>query len=149
MGLLKHAILPFFLVLHVYVAYLILIRPNGKREAIDLFGWPPKPGKKLQDQSFTIWEEHALAMLGGVQVMLGIGCLLGILQEKSHFRGILIVLELVYLVVGTYDAHQRNFPTSLPVVFIGLAVLGLVVHALEPGIFTQDNNTPKSKTKSR
>ena len=147
MGLLKHVIIPFFLALHVYVAYLLLIRPNGKRDAIELFGWPPKPGKKPQDQSFTLWEEHALALLGGVQVMLAMGCLLGILQEKSHFRGILIVLELVYLLIGTYDAHQRNIPTSIPVACIGLAVLGLIVHALEPGLFTQDNKQ-KAKPKS-
>ena len=141
MGLLKHVILPLFALLHGYVTFRILVQ-NDIKGSIELFQWPPKAGK---DQSLTLWEEHAIRILGGAHLAFFLACAFGVFLEHSHFRAIVALLELVYWVNGAYDATLKGFPCEVAYGLIGLTVVGLIAHAREPGLFTKD----KAKTKTK
>jgi hypothetical protein len=140
MGLLKHLAIPVFCVVHAYAIYTISISgdiPGG----IKTFQWPPKEGK---NQGLTLWEKHLFGMVAAAHASFFVVCLLGIFREHSHFRGIVAIMEATFWAVGSHNAVGLGFPYELSVGLAGLAVLGLIVHSLEPGLFTKD----KSKSKS-
>ena len=50
-------------------------------------------------------------------------------------------MEAIYMGGSTISAYKLDLPYYLPGSVALLAVIGLIVHANEPGIFTQDKNT--------
>jgi hypothetical protein len=136
MGLLKHIILPLFVVFHSVTVYLVF---SGQKELIPLLAqWPNA------DAPLSPLELHLLGALGGANLALVFNCLVGIFYENSHYRGMVALVELIVFASDWYDAYLTGFPTEALMVLTTLAAAGLLVHIMEPGIFTKD----KSKIKS-
>ena len=137
MGLLKHVVLPLFSILHAFVAVNLVI---GRKEYFvnEVLHYPASP-----HESLTQWEDHFLGIIAGVHMALLYGCLMGIFLEHGHYRAIIAAMELIYCLNGSYDAMRLGFPYGVPFAFTGLAAIGLVAHAFEPGFLTKD----KTKTK--
>jgi hypothetical protein len=135
MGLLKHAILPFFLALHGYALYR-WVRYEG---TIDRTLDAVVPWTLLLDTSSS-WmgtgaAAHAVLLVNGAA---------GVLREGAHYRGMAILLEIVYFGWELYDAWIKNSPTEVLVGIVAVAIVGASVHSMEPGIFAKDKNK-KSK----
>ena len=150
MGILKHAILPFFALLHGYVAYLILWG-NDRSKVVELFQWPPPPDS---DGSHVLsdWESHGLGLVGSLEVILTFACVMGVVREDSHFRGVVCIMEGLAWSIGAWDAHRLGFPVGFAAAMAGLAWVGLLVHSQEPGLLTKDHreeasSSQKAKTK--
>jgi hypothetical protein len=136
MGLLKHAILPLFVVFHSISVYLVF---SGQKELLpSLAQWPNA------DTPLSPLESHLIGATGSASLALGINCLVGIFYENSHFRGMAALLELVYFASDWYDAYLTGFPTETLMAMSIIAAVSLLVHIMEPGIFTKDKNKAKS-----
>ena len=136
MGILKHIVLPVLAVVHAFQAYKILI--DGKDSLPDFYGWPKS------SVSLTVRESHLMGIVLSISATLAINCFASIFLETAHYRGMAVLLEFVYFAIETYDAYTTGFPYEVKGVFAGIALVGLIFHAMEPGLFTKD----KSKTKS-
>jgi len=52
-----------------------------------------------------------------------------------------LIVETIYVAVDTYSAYRAGFKDAAGVyTMLGLSLLGLGVHAMEPGIFTKDKS---------
>ena len=55
------------------------------------------------------------------------------------------MLQMIFFTVDGYSYVRMGLPVpGVIYVIVGLGVVGLAVHAREPGIFTKDNTKPKS-----
>ena len=137
MGLLKHVIFPLFGILHLNTVVQILILNN--RDDLYLM-W----GRSQDDTSpYTKVELHLGAFVGGASVALLFGCIMAVLKEDSHFRGILLIMHVLLYLVDLYDSYKLETDGFVPLLVINAILLvSLLVHVNEPGIFT------KSKTES-
>jgi hypothetical protein len=142
MGLLKHIILPLFVVFHSVPVYLVFSGQKEVLPSLALAQWPPNADTDAPPLSPL--ESHLLGALGGAHLALVFNCLVGILYENSHYRGMVAVVELIFFAGVWYDAYLTGYPTEALMIVIIVAAAGLLVHVMEPGIFTKD----KSKTKS-
>jgi hypothetical protein len=136
MGLLKHFVLPFLAVVHAFQAYKILI--DGKDSLPSFYGWPES------STPLTVREGHLMGIVLSISATLAVNCFASIFLETAHYRGMATLLELIYFGTETYDAYTTGFPYEVKGSFAAVALMGLIVHAMEPGLFTKD----KSKTKS-
>lgn len=137
MGLLKHVVLPILAVGHAFQAYKILT--DGKEELPKFYNWPGA------DEPMTPRELHMMGMILSISLTLFVNCVAAILMENAHYRGMATLLELIFFGCEAYDAQKTGFPVSVKEVFAGVALLGLIVHSQEPGIFTKDKTKTKSK----
>ena len=136
MGLLKHIILPLFVVFHSVAVYFVF---SGQKEALpSLVQWPNA------DAPLSPLESHLLGALGGANLALAFNCLVGIFYENSHYRGMVAFVELIYFAGDWYDAYLTGFPTEALTGVTILAAASLLVHTMEPGIFTKDKSKAKS-----
>ena len=142
MGLLKHAILPVWCLLHAYVVYLMVVRKDIKA-AIELFDWPAKEG---DSQDLTLWEQHCFGIITGAHAAFLFGCIVGIFHEHSHFRAMIAAMELIFWSVGGYDAFNLGMPCAFAYVMAAFSVVGLIAHSREPGLFTVDKKKGKPKS---
>jgi hypothetical protein len=134
MGLLKHAILPVFALMHFSVC--VVLWTGGPMAVVKMFDWPPKEN----DEELTLWEEHAIGIIGALELTMTFGCVVGVVMENSHFRGVMVVMELICWGLGGYDAYRLGVPSAFAFSMAGLALIGLVVHSREPGLFTKDKS---------
>lgn len=136
MGLLKHFILPLFVVFHSVTVYLVF---SGQKELLPTIAqWPNA------DAPLSPLESHLLGALGGANLALELNCLVGIFYENSHYRGMVASVELIFFAGDWYDAHLTGFPTETLMIMTILAAAGLLIHVMEPGIFTKDKSKAKS-----
>jgi hypothetical protein len=135
MGLLKHFILPILAIAHAFQAYKIL--SDGKDSLPSFYGWPDDASP------LTSREQHLMGIVLSISVALAINCFISIFLETAHYRGMATLLEVVYFGLEAYDAYTLGFPFEVKGTFAGIALVGLVIHTMEPGIFTKD----KTKTK--
>ena len=137
MGILKHAVLPALTLYHAYVLATTLFL--GKHSYLPMvLGYN-------DDQSIDGLEAHLIGTIAGAHLMCIINNIVSVVQENSHYRGMAVTTQVVWLVVqwidyysatvGSKKQHQQ-FLTAI-VVF---SIFGLVVHVNEPGIFTKDKN---------
>jgi hypothetical protein len=136
MGILKHAVLPILAVGHAFQAYKIMA--DGKEALPKFYGWPGA------ESPMSPRELHMMGVILSISVTLLVNCVAGIFLENAHYRGMATLLELVFFSCELYDAQVTGFPTMVKAVFAAVALVGLVVHSMEPGVFTKD----KSKNKS-
>ena len=88
MGLLKHGVLPLFALFHA--AMLSLYFSGRLAEFPTLAKFPGHEDER------TAIEMHLMgAFMGSIMALL-FGCVIGIVQENSHFRGILTVMHLLF-----------------------------------------------------
>mmetsp|Transcript_29359 Transcript_29359/g.44445 ORF Transcript_29359/g.44445 Transcript_29359/m.44445 type:complete len:136 (+) Transcript_29359:639-1046(+) len=133
MGILKHAVLPLFAAVHAGIVGLYLSENLGwMKNYPDIYG--------AQSQI----ELHLLSIVAGSSLMMMFGCLIGILQEDSHFRGIIAVMNFGIFANEAYDSWFRDgFDPTLSTILTVIAGFGVIVHSNEPGFFTQDKAKKK------
>ena len=136
MGILKHIVLPALAVVHAFQAYKILT--DGKDSLPSFYGWPES------STPLTVREGHLMGIVLSISATLAINCFASIFLETAHYRGMAALLELIYFGTESYDAYTTGFPYEVKGSFAAIALVGLVLHAMEPGLFTKD----KAKTKS-
>lgn len=138
MGLLKHILLPLFGAIHVLSVYACL----------DLNRWGSMVGFPVTDDADfgSTRQLHMLGVLRGFNAAMAILCFLSIFGHDSsaQARGMVILSELLFYTFVTLDAYQLGMEGyAIPGAHALAALLGVVVHAMEPGLFTKD------KTKSK
>ena len=139
MGLLKHAILPLFVLVDLAFMHKLLIAQD-----IDFLAelWD----RDLKTFPATDLEIHFLHCCGGVCLVLAVNNIAAILIENSHYRGMAVLLHTLFFAVdgGSYIALGRS-ALGPPLFFVLVGVVGLIVHSMEPGVFTADKNSSKKK----
>ena len=137
MGLLKHVVLPLYALLDVSVIYKALIIEDINDMS---------PDSVLSTDQMTPVEQHFLHCLGGVGLMLLVNNVAAICVENSHYRGMAVLLNIIFFATDAYSYVKMGLevPTAVYVI-VGLGVIGLIVHANEPGIFTNDHDKKKTK----
>lgn len=135
MGLLKHAILPFFAIMHGMSTYMSFFADRS--EMPSAFGWPPN-SVETDGAALTLYEDYLFGILGCFHASFLVGCLVGVLFEHAHFRAVFAGMEAVMWGLGGINAVGLGFPHVACWVFAGMAVVGIGVQMKEPGIFTRD-----------
>jgi hypothetical protein len=138
MGLLKHGILPLFGLLHIMMSFVSLTGQMQKTMT--------DAGVLTEDYVLTEWEDHLMVVVGGVHMMLLYGCVMGVLFENAHFRGILIVMEGIFFGTIAYSDYGHGYPYPSSLGATVLAIVGAVVHSMEPGLLTKDKAAAKEKS---
>jgi exosortase/archaeosortase len=148
MGLLKHFVLPVFLVFHAYMAFSVI---GGSFVDIAAINTNPKSSA----QSLSLLDRHLIAIIGTFHIAFAINNAVGIIMENAHYRGLVCLLELVVSALTTYDTIVLgNHGTSLTIstqssvllACTALSSIGLLVHSMEPGVFTKDKSKIPAKT---
>eukprot|EP00527_Entomoneis_sp_CCMP2396_P001395 CAMPEP_0198138154 /NCGR_PEP_ID=MMETSP1443-20131203/1569_1 /TAXON_ID=186043 /ORGANISM="Entomoneis sp., Strain CCMP2396" /LENGTH=120 /DNA_ID=CAMNT_0043799809 /DNA_START=130 /DNA_END=492 /DNA_ORIENTATION=- len=100
----------------------------------------PTWSRDIEKEPVTPMELHLTRVLGGVHVAFLINGLVAIFQENSHYRAMAVLMEAVYLTFDSYALFKAKTQKGGGPVFalLGLSIIGLGVHAMEPGIFTKD-----------
>ena len=132
MGFLKHFLLPTFALADGYTAlkclnleFLNLIAPGFDR---DMEKEPPTEVEKALSRT-----------IGGAKLAFCINCIVASVNENSHYRGMTLLVETIYIAVDTYSAKKANFKDMAGIyTMLGLSLFGLGIHAMEPGIFAKD-----------
>jgi hypothetical protein len=135
MGILKHAVLPILAVGHAFQVFMILTK--GKEKLPKFYGWPGA------QPSMSPRELHMMGVILSASLTLLVNCVAGIFLENAHYRGMATMLELVFFSAEFYDAYSAGFPALVKAGFAAVALVGLVVHSQEPGIFTKDKAKAK------
>lgn len=141
MGILKHIVLPIMVIVHAFQAYQILA--NGKDSISTFYGWPDQ--KPLNGR-----EVHLMGMILSSSIILMMNCIIGIIMENAHYRGIATFLEVLYFSLESYDAYITGYPVIVKLSFASVCAVALMIHSMEPGILTKDKKsttTKKSKQK--
>lgn len=133
MGILKHGVLPFFSAVHLYLAKVCLIDEG-------MVAWAaPAYDRDLAKDPPTKMEQHLTRALGGVQIAFLVNSAVAILQENAHYRGMAVLMEAIFFSVDSYSYMKDGRKDKTPVLcMLGVSLLGLGVHAMEPGVFTKD-----------
>ena len=144
MGLLKHVLLPLFMLLDLKIAYDCLV-------AEDVSGIAPTwaPDRDFAAEPLSLLERHLVHLLGGVGVVFAVNMLLAAVVENSHYRGLALLLHTLFFIVDGFSYLKVGVEVA-PAVFgiVGLGLVGMVVHSLEPGIFTKDKTKTSSNKKA-
>jgi hypothetical protein len=138
MGLLKHGLLPFFTCLHAYTSKVIFI-DDGLDKVLAPVVVPPRD---LEKEPPTPTEKHLSFALGGAQLAFMVNNICAILMENAHYRGMALLLEAIYLAADSFSYWKMGSKEGAKPTYalLGLSLLGLGVHAMEPGIFAKDKN---------
>ena len=138
MGLLKHAVLPILALVDLVFTYKCLVA-----EEMDLFNslWDRDTSKFPT----TDLEIHFLHCLGGAVFILLINNIAAIFIENSHYRGMAVLLHTIFMSVDLYSYVLMGKDPTIALSLFAIGVVGLVVHSMEPGIFTKDKNDGKKK----
>ena len=72
--------------------------------------------------------------------------IVAIFSKSSKYHAMAVFMEVLFLIVDAYSYLRlgREIPLILYIVF-GVGGVGLVVHAMEPGLFTKDKNKEGTK----
>ena len=139
MGLLKHALIPFYAFLHLLGAYQAL-NPEG---FVTFCGIPLEDG-----ETQTTREVHLVGVILAAHVAMAYMCAMGFLMESAHFRGVVMVWEVIFYGIRTYNTYALGFEPSVygkPGAAFAIAVVGAILHSMEPGLFTKDKDKTKTK----
>ena len=132
MGILKHVLLPGFGLLHAAAAV----------ACKDLKGWASVIGLKdsvSEDDEKSIRQNHTLGIVRGFNLAMMTLCALGVFKEHAHFRGQIILAEFILFATAAVDAFRLGeLNYVVPGVTSLVALGGLFVSSMEPGIFTKD-----------
>jgi hypothetical protein len=72
--------------------------------------------------------------------------LVAVVVENSHYRGIAGLLVMILFGGDAYSYLKLGKPVPPPLYgILGLGAIGLIIHSMEPGVFTKDK---KAKTKA-
>lgn len=126
-GLLKTVVLPYFACLHAYAFASIFLM--GTKYDFSKTVYPDVTGDDL-----NALESHLLGATGAFHCAVGFGCVIGVIAEHSHFRGVMTLMELIFWVLDGYDVYKTEvMPFTIHAVNVVIAAIGLLVHSREPG----------------
>jgi hypothetical protein len=139
MGFLKHIVLPVFAVLNVFLTYQCLFNEDGAIGGI-IDVWAP--GRDLTQTPLTQLELHLVHVFGAATFCFFVNEVAAIFIENSHYRGMTLLIQTLFFVVDglSYLKMGKDLLATPVVQIVGLGILGLGVHGLEPGIFTKDKD---------
>ena len=147
MGLLKHFVLPLFAVTHFMSVYTVYF--SDRAQLPIQADWPPNSIENIKE--LTLYENVLLGIVACFHTSFLFGCVVGIVMENSHFRGVFAVMEMIMWGVGGIDVGKffgyEAMASYSSFILCGIAAIGLVVHMNEPGIFTKDKTTTSSTKK--
>ena len=144
MGLLKHVICPFYVLLHGISAI------TG---CASLESWANVVGLTMTEEEVNVATNdtrqlHMLGCLRGFNAAIAILALFGTLIESSHYRQVLAVSLIVMDVTMTYDAYTVGIEMwYIPATFTVLTIIALLISFKEPGIFTKDKQAAAGRKK--
>ena len=146
MGALRHAVLPLCVLAHLAAIAVFTLR--GKEFMADTLEWP------RITTALTPVERHLLGAGFVFHVVLAVNDVAAIWVENAHC-GMATLLEFILYAGDLADAVYENRLlegsgggefTLIPLAAMSVVtLLGLVVHSLEPGVFTKDKNSKKSQ----
>lgn len=130
MGLLKHFVLPLYVLFDLAVVFQLLVA----EDLVDMMTAWGDPAT-----SATQLEMHLAHAVGGAVLVLLLNNIAAIIIENSHYRGMAVFLQVVFFSADafSYVRMGKEIPAVLYGI-VGLGLAGLAVHANEPGIFTKD-----------
>eukprot|EP01083_Nonionella_stella_P080761 222051_1 len=139
MGLLKHVVLPFYALLSLVVVYTSLV-------AEDIESMLENWSRDTKAQPITTLEMHLVHAVGGAFAVFFVNNVAAIIVENSHYRGMAVFLQVLFFAVDGYSYVKmgKDVPAII-FVAVGVGLVGLFVHSMEPGIFTKDNKSGKAK----
>lgn len=143
MGLLKHGVLPVFAAIHSYMAKVCLI-DDGLVAMLAPSSPPPAAddGAAKGDKGAlppTPSETHLTRIIGGGQLVFVVNAVVAMFHENAHYRGMAVLLEAVYFSASSYSFWKAGRTDATPIYcMLGMSLVGLGVHAMEPGVFTRD-----------
>ena len=145
MGILKHAVLPLYSALLLFMGYGWLVNEDTADLTV---AWAGGADNRDFDKTpVTQLEVHLVHVVGGVAISLGLNCVMAIIKENSHYRGMAVALVMMVFGIDLTSYVRLGKPIPGPLFgILGLGAVGLAVHAMEPGIFTKDKN---AKTKAK
>ena len=137
MGLLKHVVLTIYALIDLLVLS-FLVTEEFDPDLSKTWG--------KSDTPITDLEMHLMHAVAGVGLVLLVNNIAAIFVENSHYRGMAVVLQMLFFSVDAYSYIRlgKDIPGIIYFI-IGLGLVGLVVHSKEPGIFTKDHGPGKSK----
>jgi hypothetical protein len=142
MGILKHVVLPIFAIVHTSLARVCLF--DGPSGVTSLFGLDDTTRKRDDTgPNNSPLELRATRSVGAIQCIFAINAVLAVLQETAHYRAVAVLLEAIYWSIESYgfwtSSSGSTKKSGTPAYcLLGLSVLGLGIHSMEPGIFTKD-----------
>lgn len=142
MGLLKHVVFPLFAVLHAF----------SIQSCMTLDGWANMVGLEVEsdDDRQSVRQLHMLGVLRGFNIAVWMLCGMGMFTESAHFRGVVSVALVALHGVVAVDAYQLGIAQwYVPAALTAVALAGVVVHSMEPGIFTKDKKQKDDSTKAK
>lgn len=102
------------------------------------------PVESSEDYNSTR-QMHMLGVLRSFHLSFFLLCVLGVVWEHSHFRGLLALLFTVFYGNVTLDAYILGIAYYfVPGILALVAMIGGLIHMNEPGIFTKDKNKDKT-----
>jgi hypothetical protein len=106
--------------------------------------------RDFKDLPFTKLEMHLLHAVSGAALALGLNALVAIFFENSHYRGMAVFLFMIFFGVDglSYILLGKAIP-GIVLAILGLGGVGLIIHAMEPGVFTKDKNGSPSPKKTK
>lgn len=132
MGILKHVLLPGFVLVHAASAV----------ACSDVKGWAKMIGLQdsvSEEDDNSIRQNHMLGVLRGFNLAMMTLCGLGIFKEHAHFRGQIIFAEFVIFSTAAVDAFRLGgLSYVIPGAHAMAALGGFIINSMEPGIFTKD-----------
>ena len=102
-------------------------------------------GRDLTATPITDLEMHLCHCLGATSLILAINHIVAIFMENSHYRGMTLFLQTLFGVVDVYSyQHLGKDVLGIIYVSVALGIGGLIIHSMEPGIFTKDHGKAKT-----
>ena len=137
MGILKHAILPWFGMVHSACFYWLFLG-DGAARLPTVSSWPGADA--FEPTPIT---DHLITEMGAFHAALAFGCFIGVVGEHSHFRGVMTAMLLIFWGLDTWSMYRTGLDYTFTAVHATLAAIGIAIHSQEPGLFTKDK---KAKT---
>jgi hypothetical protein len=138
MGVLKHVVLPLLSVASAIATKICLIDEGLVEMAA------PALKRDIAKEPPTSMEQHLTRALGGVHLGFLVNNIVAILQENAHYRGMSVLVQAIYHGVDSLSYLKMKRTDGAPVyTLFALSVIGLGIHAMEPGIFTKDKAAMK------
>jgi len=112
-----------------------------------LDGWADQvflEGSVTSEDRESVRQLHMLGCLRALHAAMSLLCVMSVLTESSHFRGVLVLAECIFFGIATMDAYTLGLQYQFPAAFATIALIGVMVHNREPGVFTTDKAS-KSK----
>ena len=141
MGLLKHVILPLYALLDLALVFKFLVAEDMS-EMLEDSCW----SRDIKVVPATALENHFLHCLGAAASVLLLNNVAAIFVENSHYRGMAVFLQMLFFTIDGYSyVRMGEDVPNIIYVIVGGGLVGLMVHANEPGIFTKDKDDGKTK----